>query len=51
MEKGGHVTTEVLAKSCIALDVDIREIMGFFPRIEVEKWEDKLLDGGWLCEC
>ena len=31
MGKGGHVTTEVLAKICAALDCSIDDIMEIFP--------------------
>ena len=31
MGKGGHVTTEVLAKICAALDCTIDDIMEFIP--------------------
>ena len=31
MGKGGHVTTEVLAKICSALDCTIDDIMGIVP--------------------
>ena len=31
MGKGGHVTTEVLAKICVALDCTMDDIMEFLP--------------------
>ena len=34
MGKGGHVTTEVLAKICVALDCKVEDIMELIPAEE-----------------